>query len=197
LIFSGKRNNIVIYFSFVRLFYIREAAAINFDELYEKHKCPMLRAAYGILHDHMLAEDAVAEAFIRLYKHIGGMDENSPAKTAAFINVVVRNCALTIYRKKQRFILLEPEAEALQPDDSDIEESVASKLADDEIYTVISSLKEELRAPFLLQFAYDLSLRDISKLLGISENNTAVRISRARAKLKVLLKGGKAYEKTR
>ena len=40
-----------------------------FEYIYTRYKNLMLQKAYAILHDRMLAEDAVSEAFIRIYKN--------------------------------------------------------------------------------------------------------------------------------
>ena len=43
----------------------------KFDYLYNRYVKLLLYKAYAVLHDYSLAEDAVSEAFIRVYKNLG------------------------------------------------------------------------------------------------------------------------------
>jgi RNA polymerase sigma-70 factor (ECF subfamily) len=49
-------------------------------------------------------------------------------------------------------------------------------------------LSDDLKTPFLLKYAYDCSLKEIGRILKISENNVAVRLHRAKSKLIGMLK---------
>ena len=153
-----------------------------FGYLYAHYKGLMLQKAYGILHDRMLAEDAVSEAFIRIYKNRHKLDDPSSSRSLAFVMTIVRNTALTVYSRERRQPLhLEDEEEPEGP--FDLEQSVLSSISSEQILQIIGSLPEELRSVFLLTYAYDLPHKKIGQLLGISENHVAVRLHRARKRL--------------
>jgi len=167
-----------------------------FAYLYERYKKLMLHKAYEILRDYALAEDAVSEAFIRVYKNLHKIDEPESPRAVAFLVTIVKNAALTLLRKQGRG---EPssyeEFFENRADNFDLERETLAKISEEEIYALVNRLSEDLKGVFLLRFAYDLPLKEIGKTLGISESNAAVRLHRAKKKLAELLtKGGYARE---
>ena len=73
----------------------------KFERLYYKYRGLMFTCAKEILKDDVLAEDAVHEAFLRLTKHMKGIDEVKCNKTLRFVVIVVESAAKDIYRKKK------------------------------------------------------------------------------------------------
>lgn len=153
-----------------------------FEYLYTRYKGLMLQKACGILRDPQLAEDAVSEAFIRIYKNMGKLDDPASNRSLAFVMTVVRNTALTMLQQQTRQpVPLEPEED--RADSFDLEQQVLSALSEQEIYALVDSLGEELRSVFLLKYAYGYANKQIAGLLHISANNVTVRLHRARKKL--------------
>ncbi len=157
------------------------------EYIHSRYMNLMLFKAREILRDSMLAEDAVSEAFIRIYKNLDKIDDPSSNKSLAFIITIVKNAALTILKKENRYVLDGSDEPEDVRDPSDLEERVLSDLSAETIYRLVERLGEELRGVFMLRYAYDMPHREIAKLLGISENNVTVRLHRARKKLSGLL----------
>ena len=165
----------------------------KFERVYNKYRGLMLHKAYGILRDRMLAEDAVSEAFIRIYRNLHKIDDAESNRTAAFVSIIARNAALSLLRTKKR--TAEQALTDAYLDDADTEQAVLSALAAQDLYAALDALDEDFRSVFVLKYAYDLSHREIGKLLGISENNVTVRLHRVRKKLAALLpEGGDGLE---
>ena len=148
----------------------------------------MLHKAYGILRDYSLAEDAASEAFIRIYKNIHKIDDQESNSTIAFIVTIVKNVSLTMLKKEKEHATAEYDYE--QEDPFDLEEHMLSQLGSDYIYQMLDNLGEDMKSVFLLKYSYDLSHKEIGRILNISENNVTVRLHRAKKKLAELLKGG-------
>ena len=157
----------------------------KFEYLYQKYKNLLLHKAYDILKDYALAEDAVSEAYIRIYKNLHKIDDPAANRSIAFVVTIVKNVALTMLSKEKR--ITAEEYDDTQADSFDLEESVMSGVTSRQIYAAMELLGEELRSVFLLRYAYDYSLKEVGALLGISENNAAVRLHRAKKKLALLL----------
>jgi RNA polymerase sigma-70 factor (ECF subfamily) len=155
--------------------------------VYEKYKKLLWRKAYDILKDYALAEDAVSEAFIRVYKHFHRLQDADSPQTAAFLVTIVRNVAINLYHKRNRTVPIDFD-EFEQMSDFNLEESVAEKDETSRAVQLVDKLSEELRAVFLLRFAHDLPHKEIGNILGITENNVTVRLHRARKKLAELAK---------
>ena len=158
----------------------------KFEFIFQKYNKLMLHKAYGILNDYSLAEDAASEAFIRIYKNIHKIDDPASNKTIAFVVTIVKNVSLTMLKKEKEHAFQEYDYE--QPDPLDLEEHTLSQLGSEYIYQMLDQLGEEMKSVFLLKYSYDLSHKEIGRLLDISENNVTVRLHRARKKLAALLK---------
>ena len=155
---------------------------LKFERLFEKYQRLLLHKAYGILGDYALAEDAVSEAFIRVYKNLSKIEDPGSGQTAAFLVTIVKNTSLTILQKQKRAGLPEEDIEA-ESSSYDMEEAVLSRAVSRDMLKLVDELKEELRAPFVLKYAHGLPHKEIAALLQISENNVTVRIHRAKSKL--------------
>ena len=169
------------------LVFATENDKTKFEQLYEKYKKLLLYKAYGILRDHDLAEDAVSEAFIRIYRNTDKIDDTTSPRTISFLVTIVKNTALTILEKQKKYVVLE-EGAPYESDAYDLEETILSTAVTQDMLKLVDLLKEEMRAPFLLKYAHDLSHKEIAGLLHISENNVTVRIHRAKKKLAELFR---------
>ena len=158
----------------------------KFEYIFKTYKKLMLHKAYGILRDYMLAEDAASEAFIRIYKNLHKIDDPNSKKTIAFLVTIVKNVALTMLQREKG--LYAEELDEQREDSFNLEENTVAQLSSEHIFEIVEELSEELKGAFLLKYTYDLSHREIGRILGISENNVTVRLHRAKNKLADLLR---------
>ena len=171
----------VLLFSFAT-----EQERDKFEFIFNKYRKLMLHKAYGILNDYSLAEDAASEAFIRIYKNMHKIDDPTSNKTIAFIVTIVKNVSLTMLKKEKEHAAQEYDYE--MQDTFDLEEHTLAQLGADYIYRMLDEMGEEMKSVFLLKYAYDLSHKEIGRMLDISENNVTVRLHRAKKKLAELLR---------
>jgi RNA polymerase sigma-70 factor (ECF subfamily) len=166
--------------------------ASKFEYLYRRYKNLLYYKAWEILRDPMAAEDAVSEAFIRVYRNLDKVDDPDSPRCAAFLGTIVRNVALTMAKKRTVTPLpVSTNAEEdwndggnNEPADPfDLEAAVIDRISEEQIYLIVNRLDEESRTIFVLKYAYDLSHREIASQLGMTENNVTVRLHRARKKL--------------
>jgi len=172
---------------FYLLTFTNENDKLKFDFLYDKYKKLLLYKSYDILKDYSLAEDAVSEAYMRIYKNLHKIEDIESKKTISFIVTIVKNVSITLYNKRNKVDLIDFQ-EYEEEDDFSLEDYVVSKDVTNNILNIVDSLKEDLKAPFLLKYAHNLSHKEISVLLKITENNVTVRIHRAKKKLSKILK---------
>jgi len=174
---------------FIIFAFPNEQEQSKFEYIYAKYKKLMLYKADEILNDRYLAEDAVSEAFIRVYKNLHKIDDPDSGMTASFLSVIVKNTAINILNQNKN-ISASDIYEEEPPSDFDVEAHVISETVAEGMLDVVDQLKDELKECFLLMYAHDLSYKEIGALLKISESNVAVRIHRAKKKLIKLLKEG-------
>lgn len=158
---------------------------VKFEDLYHRYKNLLFSKAWGILHDHMLAEDAVSEAYIRIYRNLDKIEGVDSPRSVAFMVTIVKNCALTILRKSR----LETAEESFDDpaDPVDMEEEVIEEFSAQEVYAALDMIDEQLKNIFLLKYAFDLPHSEIAAQLGLTENNVTVKLHRTKKKLKQLL----------
>ena len=157
----------------------------KFDYLYRKYKDLLFYKAWGILHDHMLAEDALSEAFIRIYRNLEKVEDVNSPRTVAFLTTIVRNTALTILSKTKSETIEEPDENIA--DTQNLEDDVLSAISSEDLVLIIGKLDEQSRNIFLLKYAYDLPHREIAEQLNTTENNITVKLHRVKKKLSKLV----------
>ncbi len=152
-------------------------------QLYERYCQNMYTAAYQILKDSYLAEDAVHNAFLKVVGHLDKIG-NPEEKTARnYLLIIARNEAIRIYQQNQRQFPAEDFEETI-PDLQDIELETESREVKQRIFDIIRSLEPVYCDILLLKFRCELEDEEIAEMLGITLANVRVRLHRARNKLK-------------
>jgi len=165
----------------------------KFEYIYSKYKNLLLYKAYEILKDYALSEDAVSEAFIRIYRNLHKIDDPKSNKAVAFIVTITRNAALTMLKKEKGNVV--EEYDETKPDDYNLENHIISEMSSEAVYSMLNGMQEDMRNVFIMKYAYDMTHKEIGRTLGISENNVTVKLHRARKKLAALMiEEGYAYE---
>lgn len=157
---------------------------LEFERLYYDYRKLMKHIATDMLRDEFLAEDAVHEAFIKLTRHIKGVDESDRHKTKAFIVIIIKSVCLDMLRKDKQdksFSLEEIDSMGFVDDES------FKRLEVDDVYSVISSLSDTYREIIELKVVHNLSDKEIADILGISNAAVRKRLQRAREILRVKL----------
>ena len=174
----------------IALSFSTESDKEKFDLIYEKYRNLLLYKAYKILNDTYLAEDAVSDAFLRIYKNLQKISDPLSNQCVAFIVTIVKNTALTIYGKNKRIKNESMDFDdigTIQDEGFDLEAHVSSNIAAEEIYKCIDGLGEKRRQVFLLKYAYGYSHGEIGKMLGMSEGNVTVTLHRAKKDLMAMI----------
>lgn len=162
----------------------------------DEHAPWMLRLAQRVLMDSQLAEDAVQEALLNVHVMGDGFDGRADLRT--WLYRVTLNAALGVQRKR---VDDESDIDDLQPlfdtNACRIEEPWGQLRTIDEVMEQaeltafvrqsVETLPEAYRVCLQLRDFEELSVREVSEVLGISEENVKVRTHRARSALKRLL----------
>ncbi len=162
----------------------------------EAHAPWMLKLARRVLLDAQLAEDAVQEALLAAHAKGDGFEGRADVRT--WLYRVTVNAALAIQRKH---IGEELDIDELQP----LFDTNACRIEEpwDTLRTVdgvmeqaelaafvrqcVDTLPEDYRVTLQLRDFEELSVKEVSRVLEISEENVKVRTHRARSALKRLL----------
>lgn len=162
-----------------------------FVELFHRHSAKVLRATYKVTRNHHDAEDAMQDAFLKAYAHLGTFDGR-----AAFSSWLIRiaiNSSLLILRGRRR----RPETSIesiVQHDPShswdvidcsvDIETHYLVEESAVHLRAAIRRLRPPLRSVVEIQQRQDGSLREVAQIANLSVAATKSRLLRARQALR-------------
>lgn len=139
--------------------------------------------------DSDTAKDILQESFLKIFDNLKQFSGNGPIE--AWMSRITANSCIAYLKKQKKFQAeisqqLTPE-ENNWDNDSDIEEKYSPEI----LYQALSKLDENFKTVFNLFVFEDYSHGEIAQLLGINENTSRSRLSRARIFLK------KELEKTK
>jgi len=152
-----------------------------FSRLYERYRFALARYLHeSFVADFDTALDLEAETWKRAFQHLASYGGERPFK--AWLLAITRHLALNHLRHVRRApdpdALLRP----LEPE-ADLLAQLERREALEECVRLIRGLPAELREPFVLCTMFDLDLRSVAELLGISETTARGRLFRARKSL--------------
>ena len=152
-----------------------------FERIMSQCERRVLRVALRLLNNPQDAQDAAQEVFLRLYKHLGNLDETRGYE--AWLYRVTVNVCRDIARGRRRSVGLAevPDPVAPQPDAyHDAERAQQREI----VRRGLTRLGEKERAALVLRDVEGLSTREVAEILGSSENTVRSQISTARLKLR-------------
>lgn len=153
----------------------------KFQMIYDKYRLLMIYTAKNIFNDNRLAEEAVQEAFIKIARVVGQIEDIDSHKTKNFTVIITRNTCLDILDKENRHRGLVNFDDVVNVSPSvNVEMQI---IENKELLDIIKELPEEDRNVILLKYYYEFSEKEISALLGISYDASRKRLQRARKKL--------------
>lgn len=164
-----------------------------FEEILETYKDAMFRKAHYILRDYHWAEDAVAEAFLKIAKNIKKISSLSCQELGGYLVILTRNCALDLARKHHLQEAPIDFVEELKGREAtvNVEEAVFQEEGYARLIQAIADLDPNYRDPMQMYYLYGHTAEEIADLFGIKENTVHARLSRGRKKLAEALVGEK------
>lgn len=166
----------------------------QFLEAYEDYSDAIFRHCYFRLSDRAKAQSVTQETFTRAWEYLGRGKEVKNLR--ALLYKIANNLIIDRYRAKKSLSIeaLTEEGFSFSVDDRDkLQDAITGK----EILLVLNELDDLYREAMVLRYVDDLSVQEISEVLGESENAISVRLHRGLKKLKVLLKTHEAGEGTK
>ena len=138
----------------------------------------MFRTARSILRSREDAEDAVQEAICAAYASRGSLRD--PERFRPWLLKILANQCYDLCRRRRPAVDLAEVQDFLAAPAEDPAEHLA-------LWQAVLRLSDDLRAAVTLFYYEDMTVREISGILGISEAAVKTRLSRGRARLRELL----------
>ncbi|MDP2650949.1 MAG: RNA polymerase sigma factor [bacterium] len=155
----------------------------EFWQAYEAYADALFRHCYFRMYDRELAKDLVQEAFCRTWSYLAEGKEIQ--NTRAFLYRVLHNLIVDEVRRKKPIPLDTLEEDIAQP--TNLPEIVGNILAGEKVMKLLDKLDGKYQEVIVMNFIDSLSPKEISVIIGESENVVSVRIHRGLKKVRELL----------
>jgi len=157
----------------------------GFEQIYRDHAPLVYRTVWGVLGSREDAEDVLQAIFLRLLRREFPPDLQRNPK--AYLYRAAVNESLNILRARRRQPVLLDDAGRFEAP------AVSSSSAFGEemhqrLHEAITRLSPEAAEVLILRYMHSKSTAEIGKMLGVSRTVIGVRLFRARARLKKLLR---------
>ena len=172
----------------VELFFKRSELAIR--ELDNKYGKACHRLSYNIVNDRQDAEECVNDAYLGAWNAI---PPEKPDPLLTYLCKIVRNISLKMYYRKQAakrsstYTIAMEEIEACIAAPSTVETEFEARELARVIESFLDTLTAENRVIFMRRYWFSDSCKDIAGLVGLTEKNITVRLTRIREKMKLYL----------
>lgn len=149
------------------------------ERLFHEHSNMLYRTAYGMLGNRADAEDVLQTLFLRLLRR--DLPDALIRNPAGYLYRAAVNASITVIRSRKRFV---------QGDDDTFEVAVedAHSTEPDELHrrlmAAIAGLNPNDTQVLVLRYVHNRSDADIARLLGVSRGTIAMRLFRARLRLR-------------
>ncbi|NLM12032.1 MAG: RNA polymerase sigma factor [Clostridiaceae bacterium] len=160
---------------------IRDGDIEAFEELIDKYKNKLFSFLVKMTCSRQDSEEILQEVFIRVFNNINKYDDRWMFST--WIYRIAINTYKSYMKKTKRL-------KTVPIDDVVINKGMTGEENPEKIYernerqqeiiTLINSLKDKQRVPLILKYVKDFSYAEISDILGISEEAAKMRVLRAK-----------------
>jgi len=173
-----------------------DEARDRFGELVAFHQRRAVRIAYQYLRDTADADEAVQDAFVKVFSHIASYRETWPFEVW-FTRILINGCLdrRKARTRRDRWFAGEPtpadetRAAATVGAGGDPERRLLAQERRQRIAAAIDRLDGRQRTIFMLCHYGDCTPREVSAMTGLKESTVRVHLFRAARKLRALLGG--------
>ncbi|MCD7754773.1 MAG: RNA polymerase sigma factor [Firmicutes bacterium] len=178
----------------IALLYARSEQALH--ELDIKYGKILHQLSYNILGNAQDAEECVNDTYLAAWNAI---PPAHPDPLQAYLFKILRNLSLKAYyhsraaKRKCAYDVAMQEVEGCLPSPDLVEAQLDARELTRTLEAFLDTLSAENRVIFLRRYWFSDSIGDIARRVGISENLTAVRLTRIRKQLKQYLSQREVY----
>lgn len=160
-----------------------------FAILVDRYKNMVFTLSVKMLQSREEAEEAAQDTFLKVYKSIEKF--KSESKFSTWLYKVTYNTCLDRLKSKKRS-LLQTSVDDFEEKDvisfTNVLDAIESRERKQMIQKCLDQLPAEDRFLLTLYYFQENSLKEISKIMGINENNLKIRLYRSRIKIAGILK---------
>jgi RNA polymerase sigma-70 factor (ECF subfamily) len=170
----------------------RRGDRASFARLVEHYHPRALRFAWQMLQHREDAEEAVQDAFVRVYDNLDRFREDAPFEPW-FFRILGNRCRTLLARRKRRHEVLEYgdlPIDAASDDTLEVPDAGFAR----EVHRALAELPPEQREAFLLRHVNDMDYEEMAIVTGAKGSTLRMRVKRAIDALRVRLREGAMHE---
>ncbi len=153
----------------------------TFMECYEAHSDSLFRYCLYKTSDREKALDLTQDAFMKTWEYIEEGNKVKNLKSLLF--TIANNLIIDFYRKKKSVSLDSIIEEGIDFKDESSEDKI-DEYDIELVKKILEELDEGYRDVIIMRYIEDMSIKEIAKILGETENNISVKVHRGIAKVK-------------
>ena len=169
---------------------VRRGDENAFQLIFEQHHRFVFRFLYGMVGERRLAEELMQETFMRAYKNIGTLREET--KLLSWLCGIARHVALHSLRSrpgKNQWIGIDDQEVA---ELKDAQLTPETRMLNTELKAVIhdalAALDDDKRGVFILKVLQQMSYEEIAEVTGFSSPKLKTDLHRAKAQMRRLIR---------
>jgi len=163
--------------------------ALELDSVVSRYLPIFYKRAFRFLGNMPDAEDAVQDALLSAYKHLGQF--RGQAQLSTWLTTIVTNAALMKLRRRDSYLSLDEEhgeegltfSERLPDSKPSPEEVCSTAAARNRLVEGVQQLSPKLRRTLQLRDIDGLTTKEAALVLGVPHGTVKAQLARARAKL--------------
>jgi len=154
-----------------------------------EYRAQVFRLALSILRDPEDAQDVIQDTFIQAAAGLPRYQVGTNFK-AWLLKIAINNCYMVGRKRAARRALQQAWESLIHLGSTQLstEAQVMQDETRDELWTLVDNLKEKHRLVVVLRLAHDLTIHEISQVLGVNEKTVYTRLYDAFAQLRALIK---------
>jgi RNA polymerase sigma factor (sigma-70 family) len=164
---------------------VLEGQTNYFSYIVERYQDIVFSIALKVLKNREDAEEMAQESFIKAYKSLHTFQ--GKAKFSTWLYRITYNTCISETRKKKQYFASADEVQISDEAEEMNLDGIPAENREKVVKAALEKLPEDEYTLVLLYYFEDQSVEEISKVTGLSESNTKVKLHRARKKLYTIL----------
>lgn len=161
------------------------------NKIFARTNVKMYSISYNILKNKFDAEEAVAQTFLKIIDNSKKISALPCPKIEPYCVIILKNETMNIIRKHKNLLYVEDVDYFDHNDrDYDIEDEYLETVNKEKLLSCINRLSDDEKNFIHLRFVNEMRLKDISELLGITEETAKKRSQRILKKLRLYYEEG-------
>ncbi|MEQ9303743.1 MAG: RNA polymerase sigma factor [Marinoscillum sp.] len=165
---------------------IKQECTEMFEVLYNRYHTKVLNKCYSFVKNRELAGELAGDIFSKTYEKLQSFKHNS--SFSSWLYSITYNHCIDYLRIKKKLHYPQWNSENEMAEIVDDSDEAISDLSYENLMVIMELIHPEEKALLLMKYQDELSIKDISKALRISDNATKMRLKRARTRVIYLYK---------